>query len=241
MYGRNVYGKNECIWEFASRRVVDFYNTRSTLTQNTLRKDNVIPILGGAFRVVRVLCLFMLVRGTVMSLETSNKMKALVLGHSFIKRLRRWMRSNGRSMSTRKHDVHLYGVRGRTIAKTYYNDLKVVRRKCPDVVFLQVGGNDILKDSPPTLILVRMKRLVSVLLEKYHVSTVIVGSVFCRRKPCGLSRRAYDRKKQKINKFLSKEFGRNTSTETEFTSTKMETGASIIALANLFGLVLAIE
>ena len=149
----------------------------------------------------------MLVRGTVMSLETSNKMKALVLGHSFIKRLRRWMRSNGRSMSTRKHDVHLYGVGGRTIAKTYYNDLKVVRRKRPDVVFLQVGGNDISKDSSPTLILVKMKRLVSVLLEKYHVSTVIVGSVFCRRKPRGLSRRAYDRKKQKINKFLSKEFG----------------------------------
>jgi hypothetical protein len=176
-----------------------------------------------------------------MSLETSNKMKALVLGHSFIKRLRRWMRSNGRSMSTRKHDVHLYGVGGRTIAKTYYNDLKVVWRKRPDVVSLQVGGNDILKDSSPTLILVRMKRLVSVLLEKYHVSTVIVGSVFCRRKPWGLSRRAYDRKKQKINKFLSKEFGRNTSTETEFTSTKMETGASIIALKKLFGLVLAIE
>jgi hypothetical protein len=43
-------------------------------------------------------------------------------------------------MSTRKHDVHLYGVGGRTIAKTYYNDLKVVRRKRPDVVFLQVGG-----------------------------------------------------------------------------------------------------
>jgi lysophospholipase L1-like esterase len=110
-------------------------------------------------------------------------------------------------MSTRKHDVHLYGVGGRTIAKTYYNDLKVVRRKRPDVVFLQVGGIDILKDSSPTLILVRMKRMVSMLLEKYHVFTVIVGPVFCRRKPWGLSRRAYDRKKQKINKFLSKEFG----------------------------------
>ena len=207
MYGRNVYGKNACIWEFASRRVAGFYNTRNTLTQNTLRKDNVIPIFWGAFRVVRVLCLFMLVRGTVMSLEMSNKMKALVLEHSFIKRLRRWMRSNGRSMSTRKHDVHLYGVGGRTIAKTYYNDLKVVRRKRPDVVFLQVGSNDILKESSPTIILARMKRLVSVLLEKYHVSTVIVGSVVCRRKSRGLSRRAYDRKKQKINKFLSKEFG----------------------------------
>ena len=153
---------------------------------------------------------------TVMSLETSNKMKEVVLGHSFIKRLRRWMRSNGRGMSTRKHDVHLYGVGGRIIAKTYYNDLKVVRRKRPDVVFLQVGGNDILKDSSPTLILVQMKRLVSVLLEKYHVSTVIVGSVFCRRKPWGSSRRAYDRKKQKINKFVSKEFSTSKRGKTSF-------------------------
>jgi hypothetical protein len=151
----------------------------------------------------------MLVCGTVMSLEMNNKIKALVLGHSFIKRLRRWMRSNGRSMFTRKHDVHLYGVGGRTIAKTYYKDLKVVRRKLPEVVFLQVGGNDILKDSSPTLILVifKMKRLVFVLLEKYHVSTVIVGSVCCRRKPWGLRRREYKRKKQKIKKFISKEFG----------------------------------
>jgi hypothetical protein len=51
VYGRNVYEKNACIWEFASRRVAGFYNTRNTLTQNTLRKDNVIPIFWGAFRV----------------------------------------------------------------------------------------------------------------------------------------------------------------------------------------------
>jgi hypothetical protein len=64
--------------------VAGFYNTRNTLTQNTLRKDNDIPIFWGAFRVVRVLYLIMLVRGTIMSLETSNKMKSLVLGHSFL-------------------------------------------------------------------------------------------------------------------------------------------------------------
>ena len=114
---------------FASRRVAGIYNTRNTLTQNTIRKDNDIPIIWVAFRVVRVLYLIMLVRRTVMSLETSNKMKALVLGHSFIKRLRRWMCTNGRSMSTRKRDVHLYRLGGSTIAQIYYNDLKVVIRK----------------------------------------------------------------------------------------------------------------
>jgi hypothetical protein len=54
VYGRNVYGKNACIWEFASRQVAGFYNTRNTLTQNTLRKDNVIPIFWGAFRVDKI-------------------------------------------------------------------------------------------------------------------------------------------------------------------------------------------
>ena len=39
---------------FASRRVAGFYNTRNTLTQNTLRKDNVIPIFWGAFRVDKI-------------------------------------------------------------------------------------------------------------------------------------------------------------------------------------------
>ena len=39
---------------FASRRVAGFYNTRNTLTQNTLRKDNVIPIFWGAFHVDKI-------------------------------------------------------------------------------------------------------------------------------------------------------------------------------------------
>ena len=43
--------KMACIWAFASRPVAGFYNTRNTLTQNTLRKDNVIPIFWDAFRV----------------------------------------------------------------------------------------------------------------------------------------------------------------------------------------------
>jgi hypothetical protein len=41
--------------------------------------------------------------------------------------------------------------------------------------------------------------------------------------------------------FPTNSLKRNTSTETEFTSTMMETGASTIALKKLFGLVLAIE
>jgi hypothetical protein len=46
VYGKNVYGKNACIWEFASRRVAGFYNTRNTLTQNTLRKVTLFLFFG---------------------------------------------------------------------------------------------------------------------------------------------------------------------------------------------------
>jgi hypothetical protein len=34
--------------------VAGFYNTSNTLTQTTLRKDNVIPIFWGAFRVDKI-------------------------------------------------------------------------------------------------------------------------------------------------------------------------------------------
>ena len=70
-------------------------------------------------------------------------MEALILGHSFIRRLREWLDRNGRQMSSERFEVHLHGVVGRTIEKTLHLDMDVVDRLRPDAVFLQVGGNDI--------------------------------------------------------------------------------------------------
>ena len=41
-------------------------------------------------------------------------MKALVLSHSFVRRLRDWKRDNDKEMSRGSLDVHLHGVGGRT-------------------------------------------------------------------------------------------------------------------------------
>ena len=131
---------------------------------------------------------------------------ALILGHSFVKRLRYWMRRYGRVMSLKNLTVHLHGVGGRTIDQTY-QDMDVVDSLRPDVIFLQVGGNDISDSSTATEIFVKLKRLIAALLNEHHVSTVIVGSIFCRNRPRNISQVAYDRKKRKINRFLCKEFG----------------------------------
>jgi hypothetical protein len=49
-------------------------------------------------------------------------MAALVLGHSFVRRLKLWMVDNGLEMSVRNHEVHLHGVGRRVIRRVYDRD-----------------------------------------------------------------------------------------------------------------------
>lgn len=149
-------------------------------------------------------------------------------------------------------DVHLHGVGGRTVPQVYHLDLQLVERISPDVILLQLGGNDINDTTSATDVLVQLEQLITVLREKRPDSTIIVASIICRRRPRGLSSRSYDRKKKRVNKFLLKEFGlssrgrksfslptnslgRNTLTGMEFTSMMMETGVSITAFLQPFG------
>ena len=124
-------------------------------------------------------------------------MKALVLGHSFVRRLRDWI-------WIRDNDVG-----GRTVRQMYDLDLKRVDRIHPDVILLQLGGGggDISSCTSASDVLVRLKRLITVLRQKCRDSTIIVASIFCRRRPRGLSSRSYDRKKKRVIKFLLRKFG----------------------------------
>ena len=64
----------------------------------------------------------------------------LTLGHSFVKRLKRDLRSHfdpradGNFKLGGTASVHLHGVGGRTVAKLRSSDLYVVERIAPDVV-----------------------------------------------------------------------------------------------------------
>ena len=71
------------------------------------------------------------------------------------------------------------------------------------------GGGDISYCSCTSAsdVLVRLKRLITVLRQKCRDSTIIVASIIYRRRPSGLSSRSYDRKKKRVIKFLLRKFG----------------------------------
>jgi len=73
----------------------------------------------------------------------------------------------------------LFGVGGRTVEKLRRYDLHVVRRLVPDVVFLEVGTND-LSDVGPEVVGSSIEELVRLLLDVFSVSMVGVCHVIPR-------------------------------------------------------------
>lgn len=65
------------------------------------------------------------------------------------------------------------------ICKVYHLDM--VERINPDVIVLQLGGGGDVNDTTcATDVLMKLKRLITVLMEKHPDSTIIVASIFCR-------------------------------------------------------------
>ena len=96
----------------------------------------------------------------------------LILGHSFIRHLRDFIVKNTPEYHLNLHLTNLvtvqwHGVGGRTIAKVCQCDLGKVIRFCPDIVFLQIGTNDLAQHG--------MSPLTVVLLDEYGVSLLCVG------------------------------------------------------------------
>ena len=79
--------------------------------------------------------------------------RVLVLGDSFIRRLRLFVGSYspnfhfGFNLPVRAV-IKWHGIGGRTVAKTIERDLHVVASFQPDIVILQLGSNDLTSDEP---------------------------------------------------------------------------------------------
>ena len=79
--------------------------------------------------------------------------KAMILGYSFVRRLRGDLEQhfNDRAKSTfnlKDVKVRLFGVGGRTVNKIKQYDLANVSRFAPDVVILEIGTNDLCNEPP---------------------------------------------------------------------------------------------
>ena len=83
----------------------------------------------------------------------TSSSRVLILGHSFIRRLREFISSNSNdcNVNFRLADsvvTRWHGVGGRTVAKTLQFDLPTVSSFGPDIVILQLGSNDLVTFSP---------------------------------------------------------------------------------------------
>ena len=114
--------------------------------------------------------------------------KALILGHSFVRRLKRDLELGfypRAAYNFRLHgaaSVHLHGVGSRTVQMLQANDLHVVRDLAPDIVILEIGTND-LTHTPPEIVGSNIDDLVRLLIRDFAVRPVGVCGVI----PCGIS------------------------------------------------------
>ena len=109
----------------------------------------------------------------------------MFLGHSFVRRLESDLRSHFdlRAYSYFKLvgtvSVHLLGVGGRTVAKLWSYDLRMVEQIAPDISILKTGANDIV-DTSPEVVGSEIESLVCLLVEEYKVCVVCVCHVIPR-------------------------------------------------------------
>ncbi len=109
----------------------------------------------------------------------------LILGHSFIKRLRKDLEKNmipGASPSFHLEgfaSIHMNGVGGRTVASLRNENLNFIRQLKPDVLILEMGTNDLI-DSPPEVVGSAIDDLVTMFLEDFPVQLIIVCQVIPR-------------------------------------------------------------
>ena len=110
---------------------------------------------------------------------------ALILGHSFVKRLQRDLRAGFDPRASRDFkllgtaSVCLHGVGGRTVRALMEKDLHVVRDLAPDIVILEIGTND-LSHATPEVVGSAIDDLVSLLLNDYSVRVIGVCLVIPR-------------------------------------------------------------
>ena len=105
---------------------------------------------------------------------------ALILGHSFVKRLIFDIKSKTHRIFSLdfnlkdRASVHIHGVGGRTVPKLWKHDLSYVSRINPDIVILEIGTND-LSVEDPNVVATSIEVLVRYLHDRFGVK--IVG--FC--------------------------------------------------------------
>ena len=120
----------------------------------------------------------------------NEKTRVLVLGHSFVRRLREFA---GQNHSGGPYDLNLglsnicsiifHGIGGRTV--DLKNDLDKIRSAAPNIVVLELGSNDLCdKDSDPETIALSIVALAELLLTELSLRFIAVcEATACQNEP----------------------------------------------------------
>lgn len=111
--------------------------------------------------------------------------KVLLLGHSFIRRLKCDLQKGFDSRASRDFklrgtaEVHLHGIGGLTVDRLRRLDLQLFKTLAPEVIILELGTND-LSSLPPEVVGSAIEDLVNFILKSFHVQVVGVCLVIPR-------------------------------------------------------------
>ena len=137
--------------------------------------------------------------------------RVLVFGHSFVRRLEEFVITNqdrgwsNLSLDFRDIETNFVGIVGSTVRpgpKSMQNtrNMNVISSYNPDVIFLQVGGNDIKNRNVDPMKLARdIFMYAKFIIECYDVKHVIISQLFrrySRRNPINYNELVYDVNKQ---------------------------------------------
>ena len=113
--------------------------------------------------------------------------KVLVLGHSFVKRLKRHIEA-GSDVRPRDHfdlanssRVFLHGVGGRTVSAIRRHDMAALKRISPDLLVLEVGTNDLSAGIRPEVLGSALDDFLSYIRSSFAVRAIAVCMVIPRR------------------------------------------------------------
>ena len=141
--------------------------------------------------------------------NTASTSPVLILGHSFVRRLREFVRCRAHGHTfyvdfnlTQQCDVSILGIGGRTVDKIMRHDLHQIRRMAPEIVILELGSNDLCDEScDAESVSLAIEALVELLHKDMNVRFTMVCEVIPREKPPYTS---YNEKVYQLNSYLHK-------------------------------------
>ncbi len=113
----------------------------------------------------------------------SGSYSVLLVGHSFVKRLAQYARDRGcPNMALDPAQYHLsYLSKGGMKLSHLLAQVEDIRHRRPDVIFLEIGTNDLASGTDPQTLALEVRRFSVYLLNQLHVRAVCVSQITFRK------------------------------------------------------------